>query len=108
VIDKIIEWIGFLLNWGDILDTHDSLVRLINTGLSVTPGVADKIMQGDLDNIDEVIRKAEESPDFSNAQAVPDPKVPQDEKTKEIQNSSAANNTQYQVRTNHSKSCFGC
>ena len=30
---KIIDWIGFLLNWGDIQATHRSLVAVVNSGL---------------------------------------------------------------------------
>lgn len=30
---KIIDWLGFLLNWGDIQATHLSLVAVVNSGL---------------------------------------------------------------------------
>ena len=30
---KVIDWIGFLLNWGDIQATHLSLVAVVNNGL---------------------------------------------------------------------------
>ncbi|KAK6526111.1 hypothetical protein TWF281_011148 [Arthrobotrys megalospora] len=32
-LDKIIEFIGFLFNWTDILDTSDSIVAIITSGL---------------------------------------------------------------------------
>jgi hypothetical protein len=32
-VQKLIEWIGFLFKWGDILNTADSIVALLNAGL---------------------------------------------------------------------------
>ena len=33
VVEEIIEWIGFLFDWGDIQDTHRSIVYLTNSAL---------------------------------------------------------------------------
>lgn len=33
IAEKIIEWIGFLLDWGDIQDTHKSIVHFMNSAL---------------------------------------------------------------------------
>ncbi|RHZ58240.1 uncharacterized protein CDV56_106126 [Aspergillus thermomutatus] len=35
IAEKIIEWIGFILNWGDIKATHNSIVSLVNNALDM-------------------------------------------------------------------------
>lgn len=43
VAKTIIEWIGYLFEWGDINDTHKSLVHLANSALDCVPTYIDKM-----------------------------------------------------------------
>ncbi|GJJ76408.1 hypothetical protein EMPS_08767 [Entomortierella parvispora] len=36
-IDKIIQWVGFLFGWDDILSTHDSFVNVVNNLFDLAP-----------------------------------------------------------------------
>ncbi|KIW94665.1 uncharacterized protein Z519_04642 [Cladophialophora bantiana CBS 173.52] len=94
LIDKLVDWLGFIFNWGDILETHDSVITLINTGLKFAPEVQQQ-MHSTLGS-PAVTYEADLPNEFSQAQASPDPEIAQDPKSQEVQNSSAANNMQYQ------------
>jgi hypothetical protein len=54
-LEKILEWLGKLLGWTDILETSDKLCELINNGFDIVAGTADVVS----DKIADIFRDIE-------------------------------------------------
>lgn len=53
-IMQVIEWLDTFFNWGDMLDTHDQLIDMVNTGLRSLPAQLPAIKGVVIDSIDGV------------------------------------------------------
>ena len=65
-IDKIIEWLGFLFQWDDILETHDIISALVNTGIDCAHSKVQSfatVVNGWFAKGDDMIRSLDSVPD---------------------------------------------
>jgi hypothetical protein len=71
-ISKLLDWLGFLFEWGDIIDTKNSIVALANSaltfGASAIAGLAPKV-DDFFDSIEREIRNAVYPDSIKNAVA---------------------------------------
>ncbi|KAL8710271.1 MAG: hypothetical protein Q9225_007311 [Loekoesia sp. 1 TL-2023] len=101
IAEKIIEWIGFLLDWSDIQDTHKSIVHIVNSGLESGAAnlntIAAKIDQFFVD-IESTLKEAIYPDELTQQTASPSlPENPDTDPHKSTLNSTKLNYSKYQV-----------
>ena len=104
-IDKLIEWLGFIFDWGDIKETHNMIIAMANAAIDCA---VDKVhdfrpvVDGWFDKADEMIAQLDSVPpeyrDRSLSSQESDKQVDGDENYAKLQSSPGANWSSYQVK----------